>query len=141
MSFAGLNPLAIVLAAAVSFLFGGIWYGVLSGPWMRAANVTSDEIKPAHGGATIVPYVVAFAALLLMAWVLAGVVGHLGAEQVTLRNGVISGFFIWLGFVITTLAVNHTFQMQKRALTLIDGGHWLGVLLLQGAIIGYLGVR
>jgi hypothetical protein len=42
--------------------------------------------------------------------------------------------------VITTLAVNHAFQGSKRALTLIDGGHWLGVLLLQGAVIGLMGV-
>ena len=28
---------------------------------------------------------------------------------------------------------------QSRSLTLIDGGHWLGVLLLQGAVIGWLG--
>ena len=75
-----------------------------------------------------------------MAWVLAGVIGHLGAEEVTVRNGVISAAFIWLGFVITTLAVNHAFQGSKRTLTLIDGGHWLGVLLLQGAIIGLVGV-
>jgi len=28
---------------------------------------------------------------------------------------------------------------MKPALTLLDGGHWLGVLLLQGAVIGWLG--
>jgi hypothetical protein len=47
---------------------------------------------------------------------------------------------VWLGFVATTLVVNNTFQGAKRSLTYIDSGHWLGVLLLQGAIIGLLGV-
>ena len=47
---------------------------------------------------------------------------------------------MWLGFVITTMAVNNAFRGAKPALTLIDGGHWLGVLLLQGAVIGWLGV-
>ncbi|MBM3524115.1 MAG: DUF1761 domain-containing protein, partial [Alphaproteobacteria bacterium] len=37
--------------------------------------------------------------------------------------------------------VNHGFQGVKRALTVIDGGHWLGVLLIQGVIIGWMGVR
>jgi hypothetical protein len=76
-----------------------------------------------------------------MAWVLAGLIGHLGKDQVTLRNGLISGVFVWLGFVITVLVVNYGYQGAKRALTLIDGGHWLGVLLIQGAVIGWLGVR
>jgi hypothetical protein len=46
---------------------------------------------------------------------------------------------MWLGFVATTLAVNNAFRGATGSLTLIDGGHWLGVLLLQGAVIGWLG--
>jgi hypothetical protein len=38
------------------------------------------------------------------------------------------------------MAVNNAFRGAKRELTLIDGGHWLGVLLLQGAIVGWLGL-
>jgi hypothetical protein len=57
----------------------------------------------------------------------------------TLRGGVISGAFCWLGFVITTLVTNYTFAMRDWRLLLIDGGHWLVVLLLMGAIIGAMG--
>ncbi|MGQ0672246.1 MAG: DUF1761 domain-containing protein [Hyphomicrobium sp.] len=138
MSFAGLNPLAIVAAAAAAFVFGGLWYGVLSRQWMAAADIDAERVAASEK--TILPYVITVLGLLLMAWVLAGIIGHLGQGQVTLRNGLISGAFIWLGFVVTTTVVNHTFQMQKRALTLIDCGHWLGVLLIQGAVIGWLGV-
>ena len=73
-----------------------------------------------------------------MAWVLAGLIGHLGS--VTMRSGVISGAFCWLGFVITTMLVNYSFAMRNRMLLLIDGGYWLVVLALMGAIIGALGV-
>jgi Protein of unknown function (DUF1761) len=59
---------------------------------------------------------------------------------VTARNGLITGFFIWIGFVITTMAVNYGFQGAKPMLTVIDGAHWLGVLLLQGLVIGSIGV-
>lgn len=138
MSFAGLNHLAIILAAVASFVFGGVWYGMLSKQWMEAANIKPDAA--AAGGNIIAPYIITFVAQLIMAWVLAGVIGHLGAGQVTLRNGIISGGLIWLGFVVTSLTVNHAFQMQKKALTLIDGAHWLGVLLIQGAVIGWFGV-
>ena len=66
--------------------------------------------------------------------------GHLGAAEITVTGGLISGFFIWLGFVVTVIAVNYAWQKADPKLTLIDGGHWLGVLLLQGLIIGAMGV-
>ena len=75
---------------------------------------------------------------LILALMLAGVMGHLG--DITIRGGVISGFFVWLGFVITTMGVNHVFSGAKPMLTLIDGGHWLAVLLVMGAVIGAFGV-
>lgn len=140
MDFAGVNYVAVMVAAAASFIFGGIWYGVFSSPWMAAAGVTVDDIK-AKDGPVLAPYITAFLAELVMAFVLAGVIGHLGAGHVTLRNGLISAGMIWVGFVVTSLIVNHAFQGAKRLLTLIDGGHWLGVLLVQGAVIGWMGVR
>jgi hypothetical protein len=140
MHFAGLSLFAIVLAAVVSFMFGWLWYGILfPKQWMAAAGKTEADLK-AQGGPTPTPFVISFVALLVMAWVLAGVIGHLGTGAITLRSGVIAGALMWLGFVATTLAVNHTFQGAKPVLTLLDGGHWLGVLLLQGAVIGWLGV-
>ncbi|HEY7669052.1 MAG TPA: DUF1761 domain-containing protein [Hyphomicrobium sp.] len=140
MQFAGLNHFAIVLAAVASFMFGWLWYGVLlPRQWVDAVGKTEEEIKGA-GGPSPLPFVIAFIAQLIMAWVLAGVIGHLGPGEVTLRNGIISAAFVWLGFVITTLTINNAFQRARWALTLIDGGHWLGVLLLQGAVIGLMGV-
>jgi len=138
MTFAGMSYGAIVLAAVASFLFGGAWYGILSRQWMAAARI--DAVKARAGGSAITPMVIAFVAELVMAWVLAGVIGHLGPGQVTLRNGVISAGFIWFGFVATSLVVNHAFQQASRSLTVIDGLHWLGVLLIQGAVIGWIGV-
>ncbi len=139
-TFAGLNYLAIVIAAAASFIFGGLWYGVFSKQWMEAADISIEDIKAVKGSAAIAPYVVAFVAQLVMAYVLAGVLGHLGSGQVTLPNGLMAGALCWAGFVATSLAVNHAFQGAKLKLTLIDSGHWLGVLLIQGALIGWMGV-
>lgn len=141
MDFAGLNYLAILVAAAVSFMFGGIWYGALAKPWMAAAGIDDEMMKASkEGGKTTQLMISAFVASLVMAWVLAGLIGHLGSGQVTIYNGIISGAFVWLGFVATTLVTNHGFQMKLGRLTLIDGGHWLGVLLIQGAVIGAFGV-
>jgi hypothetical protein len=136
MQFAGMNYLAIVVAAAAGYVFSAMYYTLLSKPWRKAV-----ELKKNHKmSAPWVPFVIAAAADLVIAWVLAGVVGHLGIGQVTVKNAVISGGFVWFGFVLTTIAVNYGFAGRKPMLTLIDAAHWLGVLLVMGAILGLFGV-
>jgi len=46
---------------------------------------------------------------------------------------------VWLGFIATTQTVNYSFGKRPLKLLLIDSGHWLVVLLLQGAVIGFMG--
>lgn len=133
MSFAGINYIAVVIAALAGFGTGMVWYMALGNFWLAALGKSKEELSPRP-----LPFIITICALLVMAWMLAGVIGHLGA--VTVWNGVVSGFFIWLGFVITTLGVNHAFADVKPSLTMIDGGHWLAVLLVQGAVIGAFGV-
>jgi hypothetical protein len=139
MTFAGINYLAVLVAAVAGWVAGAVWYMSLAKPWMAAVGTTQKQIEAARSqpGAWL-PFVFAFAACVVMAWVLAGLMGHLG--QVTVRSGVISGAFCWLGFVITTIVVNYSFAMRSRMLLVIDGGHWLVVLALMGAIIGAMGV-
>jgi len=139
MAFAGINYLAVLVATVAGFAFGAAYYMSLSRPWLAAMGKTREELAAA-GKRSPAPFIVSIVALLIMAWVLAGGIGHLGPGQVTLRNGVISGLFMWLGFVITTLAVNYSFGQRRPMLTIIDGIHWLGVLVIQGAIIGAMGV-
>ena len=43
-------------------------------------------------------------------------------------------------FVLPTIVVNNSFAQRDWRLLWIDGGHWLVVLLLMGAIIGAMGV-
>jgi hypothetical protein len=141
MAFAGINYIAVLVAAVAAWAAGAVWYMALANPWMAATGITSEQIEASkqRPGASL-PFVFAFAANVVMAWVLAGVIGHLGPGQVTIRNGVISGAFLWLGFVITTMVVNNSFAMRSRKLLLIDGGYWLVVLMLMGGIIGAIGV-
>ena len=86
------------------------------------------------------PFVISFIAVLVMAFVLAGSIGHLGAGNVSIKNGTISGIIIWAGFVATTVVVNNAYPGRKYMLSIIDSLHWLGVLVIQGAVIGAMGV-
>ena len=139
MTFAGINYWAVSVAGVLGFGLGGVWYRLLAEPWKAAHKFTTEQIRAHHGkGAAPTPLIIALVADLIMAWMLAGLMGHLG--DITVKNGLISALFVWVGFVVTTLAVNNTFGMRSPKLILIDGGHWLAVLLLMGAVIGAWGV-
>ncbi|WP_068310803.1 DUF1761 domain-containing protein [Polycladidibacter hongkongensis] len=122
---------AAVTAAFASFIFGAIWYGALSKQWMAAANVSEEQ-----AGMSLAKIVLLIACQLMIAVVLALFMTALG--QVTLLNGLYTGATAWLGFVLTTMAINYTFQNAPSSLMLIDSGHWLIALMLQGALYGWI---
>ena len=98
MEFAGLNYIAVLAAAAAGFVFGAIYYTVMGEHWRTAANLSHDDIdrsKPT-------PYVVAAVAQLVMAYLLAGLIGHLLPaipQRVLLQNQVVAvdppGHHVW----------------------------------------------
>jgi hypothetical protein len=133
MAFAGMNYLAIVIAALAAYGWGTVFYMTLSKQWLAAV-----ELKEIKRSAT--PFVISFVALLVMGFVLAGSIGHLGPGNVTVKNGIISGLIVWAGFVATTVFVNNAYPGRKYMLSIIDSTHWLGVLVIQGAVIGAMGV-
>jgi hypothetical protein len=137
MTFAGMNYLAVVVAAAAGFAAGFGWYAMLGERWSAALGKSRQELMP-EGKPPYAAMVISVIALLVMAWALAGIMGHVGSYGVW--PGVVNGFFLWLGFIATVLAVNHRYQRAPWSLTLIDAGHWLLVLVLQGAVIGWFGV-
>ena len=101
---------------------------------MKAARLNPESVR--HEGRTLYPS--SFIAELIMAWMLAGLLGHLGTF--TLTSGVVTALFMWFGFIATTIAVNERYQGYGWGLTFINGGHWLGVAILMGAILGVWGI-
>jgi Protein of unknown function (DUF1761) len=141
MTFVGINHLAVLIAAVAAWLASAAWYMSLCKIYAVALGKTAEQMaadrkKPD----AFLPFIYAFIANIVIAWMLAGVLGHLGSGQVTLRNGVISAAFMWFGFILTTMAVNYSFAGRDRRLFLIDAGNWLIVLLVTGAVIGVFGV-
>ncbi|OQW52583.1 DUF1761 domain-containing protein [Candidatus Raskinella chloraquaticus] len=139
MAFAGISYVAILVAAVAAWVFGAAYYMALSRPWMAAAGLSKDMIAPQGKGPSPLPFILSFIGELVMAFVLAGAIGHLGPGQVTLRNGLISGTILWAGFILTTTIITNSYQRKPWSLSLIDSLHWLGVMLVMGAIIGGFG--
>jgi hypothetical protein len=140
MTFSGVNYLAIVIAAIVAWLAGAGWYMALGRTWTAALGWTPERAQAARSEPSAYrPFVYTFVAELIMAWTLAGLLGHIG--PLSLRSGVISAALCWLGLVMTTMLTNNSFARRDWRLLWIDGGHWLLVLLLMGAIIGGMGAK
>jgi hypothetical protein len=137
MDFAGVNYLAVIVAAIAGFAIGALWYSFLFAKlWMEAIGITEAEIRERRSA---MPFVIAIIAYVIMAWALAVLIGSVFADAVTFGDGILAGALAWLGFVVTTTAVNYSFAGRKPSLTAIDSGHWLVALLVQGAIVAAFG--
>lgn len=136
MASAGMNYFAILIAAIAAFGWGAAYYMTLSKQWLAAVGLTEQQLGNKRSP---VPFIISFAALLVMGFVMAGVIGHLG--QMTVKAGVGTGLCLWLGFVVTTVFVNNAYPGRKYSLSVIDSIHWLGVLVIQGAVIGGMGAK
>ena len=143
MHFLNANFLAIFVAAVAAWVFGAAYYGVLGKTWVAALGTSMEALKAQNagksGGAKAAPFLLSFVAELIMAYVLYGLLVHIGIW--TLRASIISGVICWFGFVLTTIATNNAYPGRKVSLTVIDSGHWLGVLAILGAILGGFGPR
>jgi hypothetical protein len=143
MHFMNVNFLAIVIAAIAAWVFGAAYYGVLGKSWVAALGTSMEALRTQNAGKSAAakgaPFVLSFVAELIMGYVLYGLMFHVGMWSV--RAGLISGIIVWFGFVLTTIATNNAYPGRKAALTIIDSGHWLGVLAIIGAVLGAFGPR
>lgn len=141
MAFITVNWLAIFLAAVAAWVFSAVYYTSLGTTYMTALGKTPEQCQSEMAAKSMIgriaPFVAAFIGNLIIAWALYGLLAHLNVFS--LRGGAISGALSWFGFVITTMAVNNAFTGRSPRITLIDGGNWLGAMVICGAIVGWFG--
>ena len=122
---------SIPLAAVLGFAFGAAYYGVLGRRWMAALGKTEDEVKPEAS-----QFVIAFIAELIMAVIVAYMAVYVLNDPISPFAGAGVAALLWLGLVATTIMVNHRYGGQSWNLTIIDAGHWFGVLIVMGLVVG-----
>lgn len=139
MIYGGINFIAVFVATVAGMASGAVWYGLFKEQWRAANGLVEADIRGAddarYGGAS--RYLIAGLAKLVMAFCLAKLMEVLDA--ISVGNGIALALFLWIGFIATSLSVNHRFQLKPWTLTAIDGGYWLLVMLLQAVIIGFFG--
>ena len=126
----GINGWAVLVAAASSFLLGGIWYGPLfKNVWCREAGVDPDPAKGGHpakvfGGAFVLSLI---AAAVFATW--------LGPKP-ELADAVCKGAVTGAAFVAASFGINYLFANRSLKLWLIDGGYHTLQFTLYGLVLG-----
>jgi hypothetical protein len=137
----GASLWTILAAAVAGWLVGALWYGVLFGrQWMAAAGLTEEKLKGPDGKVSPEPFIVSFVLEFVMAYILAVLYRHTAPNELTVVPALLGAFYLWLGFVATTQIINHRYMKLPWALSVIDCGHWLAVLLVQAAVMALLGL-
>jgi len=136
-SFAGINFLAVFVAAIASMVLGFLWYSpmLFARPWTRLMGIDPDDkVKLAEmqkGAGKL--YGISFVASLVSAIVLAKIIAI--STVITIPYGMKVGFAVWLGFVATVQLTGALFAKQPTKLFLINTGYQLVCYLAMGAIL------
>jgi uncharacterized protein DUF1761 len=126
----GINPWAVLLAAASAFALGGLWYSgaLFQRAWQQAAGLDAARLKGANpalvfGGS--------FALSLLAAFVFAMFLG----PKPSLQLGLGAGFSAGLCWVAASFGINYLFERRSLQLFLINGGYHTLQFTLYGLIL------
>lgn len=125
-----LNWLAIVAAAASSFVIGGLWYGPLFGKaWMRASGMTEE--KAAQGRMGMI-FGLSFVLELVAAVVLAMFIG----AEASIGFAVAAGASVGLFWVAPAFGVVYLFEQRPLAQWALNAGYHVVAFTVMGVILG-----
>lgn len=129
-----INYLAVLVCGIVHMVLGALWYSQLffGKLWMKALGKSEDEIKEMRKGVWKA-YLFSFMGALVMAFVLAHIIDY--AQTDSIAGGLQGGFWVWLGFVITTSMAGILFEGRPKGLYFIYNGYQLVSLLIMGMIL------
>jgi hypothetical protein len=127
-----LNWLAVLVAAATSFLLGGVWYGkaFLGTLWVRE-NAASGRMDPQTGRHPGKVFGVAIALSIGMAVLVAWVLGAAPPLEVAMKTSAKIG-----AVVAACFGINYAFAGRSTLLWAIDAGYHLVQCLLFGLVLG-----
>ena len=127
-----INIWAVLAAAAVNFVIGGLWYSpvLFHESWLRANGFTEADVKK---GSPAVIFSVAFVLCLIMA---ANLAAFLAGPDTTISWAVTAGLLAGLGWAALGLAVVALFERRPLSYILINGGYLTVSFAAMGLILG-----
>jgi Protein of unknown function (DUF1761) len=146
MHYPLINWVAVLVAAIVIFVLGGLWYSpvLFVKPWIALQKKTEEQMRAEAASANMpLLYVGAAVTSLLIAVTLALILGHIGRDPaiaepgggVSAGHGAIIGFMCWLGFSASTSYATATFSGKPKQLWFIDTAYNLVCFVIAGIIL------
>lgn len=129
-----MNWLAIIIAALANMVIGFLWYGTwaFGKSWIKLSGRTMGEgMQPGP------LYALTAVAAVVQAITIAWFVGQTGANSGA--AGAIVGLYIGMGIVAAAMFAEVLFAGRHPRLFAIIAGYSVLALVVQGAIIGFLG--
>jgi hypothetical protein len=126
--------LAVLVAAVASFAFGALWHSPLGFGkyWQKLMGFSADSMR----NMPLTPVqamLIGFIATVLFAYVLAHFVA---VGSVDVGGALWVGFWVWLGFVVTTLANGWLWEGKSPKLFLFNCAYQLISIEIMAAILG-----
>ena len=132
MPHVAVNYLAVLFCGIAAMITGAFWYGPLFGKaWMKSEGFKEEDLKKDFNPAKT--YGTAFISHLIIAYVLARVLGYVGA--VTIVEYLRIAFLCWIGFTGATMTINYLFERKTMKLFFINSFYHLVVFLIFGVIL------
>lgn len=135
------NYIAVLVCGVIAMVLGSLWYGPLFGkPWMKELGMSKGQMNQAMKKGMAKNYVIMFISSLLLAYVLAHVLGFASNDMggTSVSNGLQGGFWMWLGFVATTMLGKVLWEGKSLKLYAIDSGYYLALILLMGVTLSVM---
>jgi hypothetical protein len=124
--------LAVLVAAIIHWLLGGVWYGVLfKNPFM--SRITPQQLQQMHSVNEGMALGTAFIMSLLLCYILAHFIQYTKARSA--MAGAQTAFWLWLGFIVTTNIATVLFEARPRGLFLINVAYQFVACIIAGVIL------
>ena len=130
-----INYSAVLASAAAYWVLGALWYSPLlfARPFIAFKGYSPEQLAAIQSQSHAGEIGLAFLTSLVTAYVLAHFVKFTGAESA--RTGALAGFWLWLGFVVTTNLSTVIFEARPAGLYLINNGYHLVGILGMGSLL------
>ena len=124
------NYLAVLVAALVTFVIGGIWYSpaVFGKAWMKENGFTEESLKNRNMAKI---FGLSFVLGLIAAFNLAFFIG----PEDNPATGALWGFLAGFGWVATFIGTHYLFERRSFRLYVINAGYAVVTLTVMGMIL------
>ncbi|HCX32007.1 MAG TPA: hypothetical protein DHU55_19905 [Blastocatellia bacterium] len=125
---------AVIVAALVHHILGGLWYSVFfANKFVQLSGWTPKQLEEMQKQGPGKELIIALVTSIVLVYILAHFVQY--TKATTAIGGIQTAFWLWLGFIATTNLATVLFERRPLGLYLINMGYQLVGCALAGAIL------